>query len=182
MRDRRQRAMAERTDSIDARDARRIGLVSDSHGPIDPRIVQALGDCDVVVHAGDIGGPDVLAAFDTTVTVAVYGNNDTRQRWGGVDVELPESVRIDVRGGSLAVIHGHQFPRAKQRHAKLRERYSDVAIVVYGHSHRRCIDDATLPWVINPGACGRARTFGGASAVLLDWRGGQWGVAELTVG
>lgn len=173
--------MTEWRQRIDARDARRIGIVSDSHGAIDPRIVQALGDCDVVVHAGDVGGPDILTAFTVPVIVAVYGNNDTPQRWGA-DVALPECVRIDVRGGALVVIHGHQYPQAKRRHAQLRARYPDARMIVYGHSHRRCIDDAMLPWVINPGACGRARTFGGASAVRLVWRRRQWVASELTVG
>lgn len=173
--------MTERCEHREARDARRIGIVSDSHGAIDPRIVQLLEPCDVVIHAGDVGGPDVLAALDAPVVVAVRGNNDTRQRWGGAAVPLPESVLIDVRGGELAIVHGHQFPQAKRRHAGLRARYPDARIIVYGHSHRRCIDDTLTPWVINPGACGRARTFGGASAVMLEWRRRQWVATELTV-
>lgn len=174
--------MTDRHALIDARKARRIGLVSDSHGPIDPRIVSALHGCELVVHAGDIGGPDVLAALDAPVVAAIYGNNDTPQRWGGVDVGLPESLCIDVRGGTLLAIHGHQIPRASERHARLRARYPDARVIVYGHSHRRCVDDSTLPWVINPGACGRARTFGGASAVILQWRGGQWIASEQVAG
>lgn len=174
--------MTERHERIDARDARRIGIVADSHGAIDARIVRALGGCDVVVHAGDIGGADILASLDAPVIAAVYGNNDTPQRWGGAEVALPESVCIDVRGGALVVIHGHQFPQAKRRHAQLRARYPDARFIVYGHSHRRCIDDALLPWVINPGASGRARTFGGASAVMLVWRRRRWVASELTVG
>jgi len=174
--------MTERHTRIDAREARRIGIVADSHGAIDPRIVRALGDCDVLVHAGDVGGPEFLTPLGSPVIAAVYGNNDTPQRWGGADVALPESVCIDVRGGTLVVIHGHQFPQAKRRHTQLRARYPAARFIVYGHSHRRCIDDDVLPWVINPGACGRARTFGGPSAVMLVWRRRRWLASEVTVG
>lgn len=173
--------MSDVSTRVDARTARRIGLISDSHGPIDDRIVRALADCDVVIHAGDVGGPEILVALNAPVTVGVYGNNDTRERWGGVSVGLPESVSIDVRGGLIVVIHGHQFRNAKRRHAQLRARFGEAHVIVYGHSHRRCIDDDERPWVINPGACGRARTFGGPSAVLLHWRRRRWVARELTV-
>ncbi len=173
--------MADAHTRVDARTARRIGLISDSHGPVDARILRALADCDVVIHAGDVGGPEILTILNAPVTVGVFGNNDTPERWGGVPVGLPESVRIDVRGGTIVVIHGHQFPQAKRRHAQLRARFADARVIVYGHSHRRCIDDADNPWVINPGACGRARTFGGPSAVLLDWRRRRWVARELIV-
>ncbi len=173
--------MADLHTRIDARTARRIGLISDSHGPIDARIASALADRDVVVHAGDVGGPEILATLNAPVTVGVYANTDTREGWAGALVGLPESVCIDVRGGTIVVIHGHKFPRAKRRHAQLRARFGDARVIVYGHSHRRCIDDEDNPWVINPGACGRARTFGGPSAVLLDWRSRRWVARELTV-
>ena len=173
--------MAEANERIDARGARRIGIVADSHGPVDPGIVSALKDRDVVIHAGDVGGPAILDAFQVPMLVAVYGNNDTQQRWGGADVGLAESVCIDVCDGTIVVIHGHQFRQAKRRRVQLRARFPDARIIVYGHSHRRCIDDVEVPWIINPGACGRARTFGGPSAVLLDWRRQRWVVRELTM-
>ncbi len=160
---------------IDAGAARRIGVVADSHGPIDPRIVAALAACDLVVHAGDAVVDGVMASFRGAVA-AVRGNNDTRLRSAA---RLPEELEIVTAGGSIAIIHGHQFPRAATRHAKLRERYGEAAIVAYGHSHRRCIDRDARPWIVNPGACGRARTFGGPSAVLLTLVRGNWRVEPV---
>ena len=62
---------------------------------------------------------------------------------------------------------GDKAGPAKTRHAWLRRRFSSARLVVYGHSHHLCIDLQTLPWIVNPGAAGRARTFGGPSFVVL---------------
>ena len=50
--------------------------------------------------------------------------------------------------------------------------------MVYGHSHRLCIDRSAQPWVANPGAAGRARTFGGPSLLLLVAQRGTWSLRE----
>ena len=55
----------------------RIGIISDTHGSLDPRAYAALADCDHIIHAGDIGGPSVLCELETLAPVtAVLGNND----------------------------------------------------------------------------------------------------------
>lgn len=54
-----------------------IGVISDTHGTLDPRAYAALADCDAIIHAGDIGGPDILRELETLAPVhAVLGNND----------------------------------------------------------------------------------------------------------
>ena len=98
-------------------------------------------------------------------TTAVRGNNDTIDRWPKADINqfnrLPSIVRIALTGGHIIVIHGHQYPQAKKRHVQLRERFSSALAIVYGHSHRMVMDTDHSPWVLNPGACGRVRTYGG---------------------
>ena len=64
-----------------------------------------------------------------------------------------------VIGLQPAVVHGHQIVSVERRHGWLRERYPDVRVVVYGHTHRRCIDRSARPWIVNPGAAGRNRAF-----------------------
>ncbi|MEQ8496532.1 MAG: metallophosphoesterase family protein, partial [Gammaproteobacteria bacterium] len=78
----------------------------------------------------------------------------------------------------LVVVHGHQWPRAGTRHAKLRARWPAARAIVYGHSHRRIVDNDHAPWVLNPGAAGRARTYGGASWLGLAVDRDCWQVAE----
>lgn len=152
----------------------RVAIVSDTHGHLDPRIAKVVERCRVVVHAGDVGGGavlDAMALSDRRV-IAVRGNNDVAPKWDPGEhrrlERLPWEALLSLPGGRLAVIHGHQVSRVERRHGWLRERYPEARVVVYGHTHRRCIDRAARPWIVNPGAAGRDRTFGGPSLVVID--------------
>ena len=158
----------------------RVALVSDTHGHLDPRIAKVVERCRLAVHAGDIGSGSVLDALarpDRQVT-AVRGNNDIASKWDPDEhrrlEQLPWEAELSLPGGRLAVTHGHQIVRLDRRHGWLRERYPDARVVVYGHTHRRCIDRSARPWIVNPGAAGRNRTFGGPSLVVLDADDTRW--------
>ena len=153
-------------------------LCSDSHGPVDPRILDLARGCDAVVHAGDVGGADTLRALaDAAPATVVRGNNDVPGKWAETDVDtlatLPEVAELALPGGRLVVVHGDRHLPAARRHERLRTAFPDARAILYGHSHRLCVDDAAHPWVLNPGACGRARTFGGPSCLLLS-AGRRW--------
>ncbi|HJU38183.1 MAG TPA: metallophosphoesterase family protein, partial [Tahibacter sp.] len=76
------------------------------------------------------------------------------------------------------VVHGDAYaPRT--RHAALRRAHADARAIVYGHSHRLLVDEFELPWVLNPGAAGKARTNGGPSCLVLDARADAWRVEAL---
>jgi putative phosphoesterase len=146
----------------------RIALIADTHGHIDPRIADAVRGADVLVHAGDVG--DGIEAAITPLAkriVIVQGNNDPG------DSGWPESEVLDLPGGKLAVIHGDQWP-AKTRHRKLRERFPHAQAIVCGHSHRRVQDTDETPWVLNPGAAGRSRAYGGPGWIELIAESGRW--------
>lgn len=153
-------------------DATRLCLIADTHGYLDPRIAAVAATCDQVVHAGDIGADAVLAecAAAAATVHCVGGNNDRPERWRGdpaACVALPRTLRLALPGGTLAVVHGDAWP-ARERHRRLRAAFPEAAAVVYGHSHRLTVDDTATPWVLNPGAAGRSRTFGGPSCLVLD--------------
>src|SRR5262245_3949903 len=79
-----------------------IGVISDTHGLVRPEAVAALVGSELIVHAGDIGGPDVLAALGRVApVVAVRGNND-RGPWAA---PLPEREVVEVGGCRLYVLH-----------------------------------------------------------------------------
>lgn len=150
----------------------RVGILSDTHGRLDAGVLAWLEGCDVIVHAGDVGAAamlDALAATGAEVR-AVRGNNDVPAKWPPPHERLhalPVEDRIALPGGELVVVHGDQVLPASRRHERLRQHYPDARAIVYGHSHRLVIDRETHPWVVNPGAAGRARTYGGASACIL---------------
>jgi len=157
-----------------------VAIVSDTHGVLDPRIAECVGRCDYAVHAGDIGAATVLEALRPRLAVvAVTGNNDVASKWveGQREVlaALPEEARLALPGGDLVAVHGHRAGAAVARHARLRRAYPDARAVVYGHSHRLSVDVDADPWVLNPGAAGRSRTYGGPSCLILraavrSWR------------
>jgi hypothetical protein len=157
-------------------------IVSDTHGFLDPRIARLAARCDYAVHAGDIGGSAVLQALrpKQKKVAAVRGNNDIDAKWPPKERallrRLPLFARLALPGGSLGVVHGDRAGPVAARHERLRALYPDVRLIVYGHSHRMQRDCGSVPWVMNPGAAGRTRTYGGPSCMILKARAGTWRV------
>lgn len=146
----------------------RIMLLADTHGVLDPRVADLARGADVLVHAGDVGAgiADELAGLCDDVLI-VTGNNDPD------DAPWPESARRALPGGELVVIHGHQWP-ARSRHDRLRRAFPEARAIVCGHSHRRVLDTDTAPWILNPGAAGRSRAYGGPGGIELFVDGDDW--------
>ncbi len=149
-----------------------IVILADTHGVLDDRVAALARRADLVIHGGDVGNADILDELEAAAdVVAVLGNNDVPAKWPRGQARrlraLPERTRIEVPGGVIAIEHGHRALPARARHDVLRKRHADARLVVYGHSHHLVIDRAAAPWIVNPGAAGRARTFGGPSCVIL---------------
>jgi putative phosphoesterase len=157
-----------------------ILLLSDTHGCLHPAILDIAARADIIVHAGDIGHPAIIDQLKLTKArlIAVRGNNDTPGRWPehrrSELQQLGTVENLELAGGKVSVEHGHRANPASQRHARLRKRHSDSRLIVYGHSHHQIIDQSTDQWIVNPGAAGRHRTFGGSSCVLMQVRGNDW--------
>lgn len=164
-----------------------VGIISDTHGAIENSILALMQQCDVIVHAGDILNPDILRRVTpkTGHVIAVRGNNDTVEQWpiGTADLleSLPEVATLRLPGGVLAVEHGHRVNPAHQRHHKLRLRHPEARAVVYGHTHHRIIDTSEPIWVLNPGAAGKVRAYGGSGCLLLHATAERWWVEEKTL-
>ena len=162
----------------------RIALVSDSHGPLHEAIAGQLEGYDCVVHAGDLGNWLSFAALSANFH-AVRGNNDIDTKWPVSELRylrrIPEVLKIKLRGGELVVIHGHQFPALKTRHARLREAFPQAKAILYGHSHRAVIEKSRAPWIINPGASGYKRTFGGAAYIHLAIGDNGWRLRRIVI-
>jgi putative phosphoesterase len=163
----------------------RVCILADTHGTLDPRVLAEAARCDLVVHGGDIGDAAVLDALRDACgeVIAVLGNNDVAAKWPALHHDtlhaLPEQAHIALPGGVLAVEHGHRVNPVAARHGKLRARHPHSRAIVYGHSHQLLLDQDTSPWVLNPGAAGRARTNGGPSCLLLQAGIRQWRLTPL---
>jgi putative phosphoesterase len=126
-----------------------VGLISDTHGLIRPQALAALAGSDLILHAGDVGGPMVLHAIERIAPVhAVLGNVDP------LDGTLPEHVHLTLEGLSVHLSHGNEL--GSPTPAALLKRY-DADVILYGHTHRALVHRAGARIVINPGAAGPAR-------------------------
>ena len=140
----------------------KVGILSDTHGTIHPRIVELMNDCDYVIHAGDVMEEDSLEQINPRQRMlAVRGNND------GHIVSLSDIESLELPGGKVVVEHGHMHGHYEPSHDSLRASHPEAKAIVYGHTHVQVIDDKQSPWVINPGSAGPIRNYGGARCLLL---------------
>ena len=124
-----------------------VGVISDTHGLLRPEAVAALTGVERIVHAGDIGSPDVLSRLERMApVVAVRGNND-RDAWAA---DIPETEVVEVGGVSLYVLHDlHELD--------LDPRAAGFAAVIAGHSHQPRLDERDGVIYLNPGSAGPRR-------------------------
>jgi putative phosphoesterase len=128
-----------------------VGLISDTHGMVRASVFDALAGVQLLLHAGDVGGEDVLAELAAIAPVrAVFGNTD----WAG-HPGLEKELVLSLGGLSVHVSHGHELGRPTPE--RLLAAYPQD-VLVYGHTHRQLVaraDDGRL--VVNPGAAGARR-------------------------
>ena len=131
----------------------RIGLLSDTHGYLDPRVLEHFAEVDEIWHAGDIGSAMVLQHLrEFKPTRAVYGNMDS----GDVRYSLSEFYRFRVEDVNVLLTHIGGYPgRYDPRARKLIDEYRPD-IFICGHSHILKVvrDPKRDMLVINPGAAG----------------------------
>ncbi|MBA3645977.1 MAG: metallophosphoesterase family protein [Gemmatimonadaceae bacterium] len=136
----------------------RIGLISDTHGQLRAGVHEALAGVEMILHAGDVGGEDILIELRTIAPVhAVAGNTDIP---GEYDAEFAATIA----GRSIHVSHGHEVGSPTPK--KLADRYPHD-VVVYGHTHQQLVTRIGERLIINPGAAGPRRFRLQASVAVL---------------
>lgn len=124
-----------------------VGVLSDTHGLVRPEALAALAGADLIVHAGDVGGPEVLEALRRVApVVAVRGNND-RGAWAAT---LPATEVVEIGGAALYVLHDLGS-------LDLDPGAAGFSAVIAGHSHRPGADRRAGVLYLNPGSAGPRR-------------------------
>jgi putative phosphoesterase len=152
----------------------RVVVLADTHlrpgrdKRLPDRAYDELARAELVLHAGDVVTRDLLDELGGFAPVrAVLGNNDV-----GLTGVLPETDAFDVDGVRVAMIHD-SGPRAG-RERRMKKRFPDAAVVVFGHSH--------IPWndtgidgqvLFNPGSAIDRRAQPHRTLGVLDLRGGR---------
>lgn len=149
-----------------------IGVISDTHGLLRPEAVAALRGSDLIIHAGDVGDPAILADLAAIAPVrAIRGNVDV-QLWAR---DLPETDVVEVDRISMYVLHN-------LKDLDLNPRAAGFAAVISGHSHKPSSEVRAGVLYFNPGSAGPRRfqlpisvgririTAGKVSAELVELR------------
>jgi uncharacterized protein len=124
-----------------------LGVISDTHGLLRPEAVEALRGSDRILHAGDVGIPEILEALAQIAPVtAIRGNVDT-DAWARA---LPATEVVEAGGVSIYMLHDLGQLDLKPEAAGFR-------VVVYGHSHQPEIEEKNGVLYLNPGSAGPRR-------------------------
>jgi putative phosphoesterase len=132
----------------------KVGLVSDTHDHLEPKLAELFRGCDLILHAGDVTREAVLAGLARIAPVrAARGNNDV----GPFGESLPELAWAEL--GEVTALVVHQLG-ARERLAPAVARAlarRPAGVVVHGHSHRPGVALVGGRLLVNPGSAGRRR-------------------------
>lgn len=164
-----------------------IGVLSDTHSYINPSVLEHLSDCDIILHAGDIGSIEVIKQLQeiSKKVVSVCGNNDNELQWDTAEHKeleyIPQIAEVVLPGGTIAITHGDEYYSDYDIwHESLRNNFPQAKAIVYGHSHRLVCDKNEEPWVLNPGAAGETRIQRhGVSCLRITANQEGWKVSEF---
>lgn len=157
---------------------RRIGLLSDTHGWLDPQLLTFFEDCDEVWHAGDIGDFSVTDLLAERFTLrAVYGNVDG----GMMRRTFPEDQVFESEGVRVLMTHIGGYPGHYDRRVAGLLRRLRPTLFICGHSHiAKVMYDQKLDCLhINPGAAGRYGFHQVRTAVRFQLSAGKVEELEL---
>lgn len=125
----------------------RVGLISDTHGLLRPEAKQALAGVERIIHAGDIGTPEVLEELGAIApVVAVRGNND-KGPWAK---NIATTEVVEIGGMSIFTIHDI-------KELDLDPHAAGFRVVIAGHSHKPMIETRDDVLYVNPGSAGPRR-------------------------
>ena len=148
-----------------------VGLISDTHGLLRPEALRALDGSDLIVHAGDVGKPEILDALRALAPVVAVRGNIDRGEWAST---LPLTAVAEAGPAAIYVLHDiHQLdldPAAAGFH-----------IVISGHSHKPSRTERGGVLYINPGSAGPRRFKLPLTIARLDFRNSPWGVEFIDV-
>jgi hypothetical protein len=131
----------------------RLGIIADTHGLLRPEVFRVFERVDHILHAGDVGPPELLDELAALAPVtAVYGNCDDFDLRG----RLPAVVEQRIEGLDFVLLHGDQLGSPTPE--ALAEAYPNAEVIIYGHTHRPLLTTVdTVVTVMNPGGAGPRR-------------------------
>jgi hypothetical protein len=124
-----------------------IGVISDTHGLLRPEAIEALRGSEHIIHAGDVGSPEILEKLSTIAPVTAVRGNIDKGKWSR---KLPETDALELGGSSIYVLHD-------LAQLDLKPKAAGFAVVVSGHSHVPKQETRGGVLYLNPGSAGPRR-------------------------
>jgi len=136
-----------------------VGVISDTHGLVRPEAIVVLRNCDAIVHAGDIGKPEVLEELGQIAPLrAIRGNVDL---WAA---DMPDTDIVEIDGRRLYLLHDMNTLGVDPA-------TEGIDVVISGHSHQPKISEDKGVLYLNPGSAGPRRFTLPVSLALLTISG-----------
>jgi putative phosphoesterase len=139
----------------------KIGVISETHGHLDPAVQKIFQDVDHILHGGDIGLPWLILELEAIAPVtAISGNTDV-----GLRYKETETLQLDGRKFLLHHVFDVKDPEDKIKRRIIRE---NPDVVVFGHTHKRFCETIGQTLYFNPGYAGKPRFNFPRSVAILS--------------
>ena len=146
-----------------------VGLISDTHGLLRDEALEALRGSDLIIHAGDVGKPEILTALRRLATVIAVKGNIDKAPWAS---QLPATAMVEAGPATIYVLHDSE-------ELDLDPAAAGIQIVVSGHSHQPKRTERSGVLYINPGSAGPRRFRLPVTVARLDLAATPWGVTFI---
>ena len=150
----------------------KIAVLSDTHGLLREQVQEMIGECDAIIHAGDINSQKILdeivgAGREKVPFYVVRGNND--KDWAK---EIPETLQFELQHVKFFLVHNKK---------DIPEDLSDIQIIIYGHSHKYSEEEKEGRLWLNPGICGKRRFHQPITMAILTLEDEKWEVERIDI-
>lgn len=148
--------------------AKKIGIISDTHGLLRPEVMEILKTCDCIFHGGDINKPEILDQLRPLASIyAVRGNNDKEWAEG-----LARTLRFSIEGVEFFMTHNKK---------DMVWNLENVQVVIFGHTHKYLEQKIDGRLWLNPGSCGRRRFDQEITMAVMTVEDGKYQIEKIVI-
>ena len=146
--------------------AKRIAVLSDTHGLLRPEVLSAVSGCDSIIHGDDINKPEIIDRLrEITPVYVVRGNND--KEWAE---HLPVTLTFQIEDCRFFLVHNKK---------EVPKDLTGIDAVIFGHSHKYLEQTIDGRLWLNPGSCGKRRFDQEITFAILTVDGASLSVQKM---
>lgn len=148
--------------------AKKIGIISDTHGLLRSEVMEILKTCDCIFHGGDINRPEILDQLRLLASIyAVRGNNDKEWAEG-----LAQTLRFTIEGVEFFMTHNKK---------DVSWDLGTVQVVIFGHTHKYLEQNIDGRLWLNPGSCGKRRSDQEITMAVMTVEKGKYQTEKIVI-